>query len=310
MKIEYESYSPSREGKLLIESANEIIEEYLADGYDLTLRQLFYQFVARDLFENSQQNYNRLGNIVSRARKAGLIDWDAIVDRTRNVEKFPSFDSPKEVLEIAADTYRVDPWQNQMDYIEVWFEKDALEGVFRRVHEKWRVNYLSCRGYCSDSELHTAARRLLAARAQVKEVGGQVRILYFGDHDPSGLHMPEDIKNRLKLFGLNEGKYFAFEKLALDIKQVQKYKPPPNFAKSDDPRFKNYLDQYGSKSWELDALDPKVLVQLASTAIKSRLNPNRWNDSLDREKEERFKLKKLIPAYDDMIIKPEEDWRA
>ena len=66
----------------IIDQANEIIDEYQADGYDLTLRQLYYQFVARNLIPNSQSEYNKLGTAINNGRLAGLIDWDAIKDRT------------------------------------------------------------------------------------------------------------------------------------------------------------------------------------------------------------------------------------
>ena len=69
----------------VVEQVNTIIEEYLAQGFTLTLRQLFYQTGARALLENTFQQYKRLGTIIRNARDAGLVDWDAIEDRTREV---------------------------------------------------------------------------------------------------------------------------------------------------------------------------------------------------------------------------------
>ena len=70
----------------VIEKANAIIAEFVAQGFVLTLRQLYYQFVARSLIENKQTEYKRLGSIIKEGRRAGLIDWDAIEDRTREVQ--------------------------------------------------------------------------------------------------------------------------------------------------------------------------------------------------------------------------------
>lgn len=86
MKIAYIKKRFSSNSQAIIICANKIIEEHAAQGYTLTLRQLYYQFVARDLIENRQSEYKRLGSIIADGRMAGLIDWDAIEDRGRNVQ--------------------------------------------------------------------------------------------------------------------------------------------------------------------------------------------------------------------------------
>ncbi len=96
-----------------INRANAIIEEYRGQGYRLTLRQLYYQFVARGLMPNVQRNYKRLGAILSDARLAGLVDWDAIEDRTRNLEAYPTWRSPESMIEAVADQFRLDLWAAQ-----------------------------------------------------------------------------------------------------------------------------------------------------------------------------------------------------
>ena len=92
----------------------------------MTLRQLYYQFVARDLIENSQRSYKRLGKVISNARMAGLIDWEAIVDRTRNLRTNPHWSSVSSVLNAAANSYRLNLWEAQQCAVEVWIEKEAL----------------------------------------------------------------------------------------------------------------------------------------------------------------------------------------
>jgi len=83
MKQSYQTQNFRQESRQMIEQANEIMDEYIAQGLKVTLRQLYYQFVSRDLLANNQKNYKRLGEIVSSGRLAGLIDWDAIEDRGR-----------------------------------------------------------------------------------------------------------------------------------------------------------------------------------------------------------------------------------
>lgn len=87
--LEYVPYNPSPASLILIDRCNTILEDYSKQGYSLTLRQLYYQLVAKDIIPNTQKSYNRLGAIVTKAREGGLISWGHIVDRTRNVRSRP-----------------------------------------------------------------------------------------------------------------------------------------------------------------------------------------------------------------------------
>lgn len=192
-KITYESRKFRTATIEIVYLAEEVISEYESQGYNLTLRQLYYQFIARDLFpddwfdpkaqsKNCEKNYNKLGRIISQARLAGHIDWDAIVDLTRNVIKPTSWDNPTEILDNASDQYQEDPWQCQPRRVEVWIEKEALTSVISRICEQLRVPYFACRGYTSQSAQWRAARRI--ANYQKPTL-----VLHLGDHDPSGIDM-------------------------------------------------------------------------------------------------------------------------
>ena len=133
----------------------------MADGYTLTLRQLYYQFVARGLFANKQLNYDRLGRIVSDARLAGHIDWDAIVDRTRNLKSNSHWGSIGQILSGCAAQYREDVWADQPYRIEVWIEKEALIGVIERPCRELDIPFFACRGYVFQSEQREAGMRAL-----------------------------------------------------------------------------------------------------------------------------------------------------
>jgi hypothetical protein len=106
-------YRPHASTIKIIEQANAIILEYRTQGFTLTLRQLFYQFVARGLLENNRNKYQSLGRFVRDARDGGMIDWDAIEDRTREVNTHSSWDSPADIISSAADSYREDLWKEQ-----------------------------------------------------------------------------------------------------------------------------------------------------------------------------------------------------
>lgn len=271
-------YVPRRfaEGSVaVIERAEAICNEYAAGGDQLTLRQLYYQFVARGFIPNRQTEYDRLGSIINDARLAGMIDWDHLEDRTRNLEELATWDSPAAIMRAAAESYREDAWARQSTYVEVWVEKEALAGVVARTADEWQVPYFSCRGYVSQSEMWRAGQRL----GDKIEDGKEVLLLHLGDHDPSGIDMTRDIEARLQLFLEGDGRdAYALEvrRIALTMAQVRQYNPPPNPAKFTDSRASDYVRRYGTSSWELDALDPPTLRALIATHIEDALDMDDW----------------------------------
>jgi hypothetical protein len=85
------------------------------------------------------------------------------------------------------------------------------------------------------------------------EAGQDVVVLHLGDHDPSGLDMTRDLRDRLSLYSRAA---VDVQRVALNMDQVGVFNPPPNFAKESDKRFEAYRRQYGDQCWELDALPP------------------------------------------------------
>ena len=107
-KIAYITKNFRSESIKLIEKINQVIEEYENQGYSLTLRQVYYQMVARDIIPNNQRSYKNLGSLINDARLAGLIDWNAIEDRTRNLKGRSHWEKPGEVIDSAAYSYHLD----------------------------------------------------------------------------------------------------------------------------------------------------------------------------------------------------------
>lgn len=276
----------------VIEAASAIIEEYEAQGFSLTLRQLYYQFVSRDLLANTQQNYKRLGDIVNNARMAGLISWDQIEDRTRNLTEWQHYESPRQAMQDTRRRYHIDRWDNQPYRPEVWIEKDALVGVIEGVCGRFDVPFFACRGYTSQSEQWRAGRRLQG----YAECGQQPIILHLGDHDPSGIDMTRDNQDRLNLFS---GEDVEVRRLALNYSQVERYRPPPNPAKFTDSRAGGYVRRFGGHCWELDALEPRVIAQLIETELRSLIDDDAWAESERRQTAERATLDDLINGLED-----------
>jgi hypothetical protein len=155
-RIQYEKWTPRGDSAAIITQANQIAVDYAQQGYDLTLRQLYYQFVARDLLPNTQKSYDRLGQLVNRARLAGLMDWNYLVDRTRNIRSVSHWESPSDIVDTVSRQFRLDKWTTQPTRVEVWVEKEALAGVVQRVADRNDVAWFSCRGYVSQSEMWSA----------------------------------------------------------------------------------------------------------------------------------------------------------
>jgi hypothetical protein len=289
-----------------IEKANSICAAYKKAGYDLTLRQLYYQFVSRGWIANKQTEYKRLGSIVNDARLAGLLDWDYIVDRTRELEENSHWRSPEQIVAAVADQYAIDKWANQEYHVEVWIEKDALKGVLESCCPELDVAYFSCRGYTSQSEIWGAAQRL----GRKIDEGKKVRIIHLGDHDPSGIDMTRDVYDRLAMFVAQDrlgaqsapaqelsdyiadyreevGNQLTVDRIALNRDQIIQYDPPPNPAKLSDSRAQGYVELHGDESWELDALEPTVLVGLVRDAVYSYRDDDLWEDKVARQERER-----------------------
>lgn len=301
-RICYEGKEFRSDTRALIDQANEIISEYMAEDLRLTLRQLYYQFVARDLFpesyrdaagtKNNLRSYKKLVSWVNDGRLAGLIDWSAIEDRTRNLVSVNHWDSPAEIIRTAADQYRIDKWADQEFRPEVWIEKEALAGVIEPVCRRLDVSFLACRGYMSQSEMWVSGQRMLR---NVRRHNQEPVIIHLGDHDPSGIDMTRDIQDRIRTF---KGELVEVRRVALNRDQVDEYDPPPNPAKTTDSRFQGYIVRYGEESWELDALEPNVLVSLIEKEVARWRNEGNWATQVARESEQRERLQEIAGSQE------------
>jgi len=292
-RIKYVSKRFRKDTLNRIRQVNAIINEYMAQGYKLTLRQAYYQLVARDIIPNTQRSYKQLGDTISDGRLAGLIDWDAIEDRTRNMQCNSHWDSPGEIVRACAQQFKMDLWDGQDYYCEVWVEKSALEGILDGVCTDLDVPYLACRGYMSQSEMWAAAQRLEAH----EDAGRQTVIFHLGDHDPSGIDMTRDIQSRLDTF-LSDAEV---RRIALNMDQVEEYDPPPNPAKVTDARFESYEREFGSESWELDALEPRVIVNLIEEHVGELIDWERRDARIEEQDTARHELSTVSKRWGDVV---------
>jgi hypothetical protein len=296
-----------RPSKIIL-AAQEILKEY---NSPITLRQLYYRFVAKGIIENSLNSYHIFIRQMSTARRDGRIPFSLFEDRTRtsNLGESPFFEVPNysSLVEDAIDVcenadkyalmqlkqvhqnYDLPYWYNQPVYVEVWCEKEALANIFLPVTEKYGVTFVACKGYPSLSLLNDCAERFKTAPAN-----REIHILYFGDFDMRGLNIQETVeKNLLDDFGVHT----HVTRCALTKEQIETFQLPPSPAKIKDVMAKGWIEQNGDVAWELDALEPLVLTKIIDAAIQSQINPEILRERQNTVQTTRELMQKSVACY-------------
>ena len=265
---------------------NSILAEYDAQGYDVSMRQLYYQLVRRNSIKNDKNSYKRLSDLVNNARLAGLVDWDIFTDRERPTIQNSHWTSPAQILRDAARSFKIDKWQEQEFYIEVMIEKRALEGILIPVCKELDIAFTANKGYSSATSLYECGQRLAGTNKRI-------RILHLGDHDPSGIDMTRDLEERLSMFAERE---VIIKRLALNFDQVEEMHLPPNATKESDTRSAEY-NKHFSASWELDAVEPATLADLVRKAVQKYRDEALWQKADLSEKQMKAELQELADDY-------------
>ena len=249
-------------GEWIRENAREIISTYY-EG--ITVRQLHYRLVARG-FPNTTKHYKRVVYTTGQMRWDGDADFDDFVDHERDVEGITTGSNPTDlqdsieqgIRQVRAwmNNYRRNRWENQPNYVEVWIEKKALQGVFESPCISRAVPLCPCKGYPSLTYLDDARKRFENAFDRDQEPV----ILYFGDHDPSGDDIPRSVEETLDRMGVA----VSLDRIALTEDQVREWQLPPAPTKTTDSRAGSWN---GVGQVELDAVEPHHLKTLVKDAI-------------------------------------------
>ena len=295
---------------------NDIITVINQYKIKMTVRQVYYRLVAAQKVPNSDKSYQRVKAMLGDARKEGIIPFDAIEDRTRDIlfmrdgkwlvrdgiqlVRWSEEDIPVERFEKAfldnfkvLDTYYDLPrWYGQDSRVIVMVEKQALQGLFQNVCFEKQVDLLVCKGYPSLSILNELAKRLRKSGAT------DIRIKYHGDYDPSGLDIDRDVQNKMRnQFGIK----FDFERIAITREQIDEYNIPPAPAKTSDSRFQSMEDNEGeAMQVELDAIDPPDLQGIIADAIDVEFDEDIYEEERAEELGER---RELIKAWIQEVMK-------
>jgi hypothetical protein len=217
------------------------------------------------------------------------LDWDIIVDRIRHIFSFNHWENPGEIIRYFSHSYHIDTRIDQPIYVEIWCEKDALASVLEPICERHDVPLFICRGYPSITAKHDAAERLKQQEHQ------NPTVIYLGDHDPSGLDIPRELRESFDMFGCF---FVEIRRIALTMTQIEQYSLPPNPAKRSDSRAAKYISEYGHQSWELDALTPDVLSELVDDEIKELTDYDKLNARRELQLSHRNELREIADRYD------------
>lgn len=288
-RIKYRDWSPNVATMERVNRINAILGEYKGR---VSVRQLYYRLVAAGAIPNNDKEYGHVQDLVTKARYAGLIDWDAIEDRNREPSKPQEWSGGRQILDGAAGTFRLNRWATQPFYVELWVEKAALAGVLAPISSAYHIVLMVNRGYSSASAMKESADRIRAYGHDKRPV-----VLYVGDHDPSGEDMVRDIGDRLREFGCPS--WLDVRKLALTMDQVEEYNPPPNPAKLSDSRAKDYIEKYGEHSWEVDALPPDALDLLIRKVVSAYIDKDAMKKIISKENMIKHRIKQFAAGFKD-----------
>ena len=261
-----------------------IVAEYVR----LTVRQLFYQLVARREIDKTEQAYKRVCDVSAQLRLDGSIHYGKIADGHRSRRGVYAHGSMAEALENAAEIYRRNYWLDQPVNVEIWCEKDALTGVIQPVCTEYGVTYVATRGFPSLTLIYESAMAMV-------QMGKPTHLYYFGDHDASGRAISGNLEVDLRAHGAD----VTVERVALDPWQIERFNLPTRPGKASDSRHSRFAAAYGDACVELDALPPDILEDYVREAIRSEIDPYVWRKTQEVEELERRTLESIVAC----------DWR-
>jgi hypothetical protein len=277
-----------------IEAIRAAIIAILKADHPQTVRQVFYQLVARGVIEKTENQYQgTVIRLLSEMRLDGQVKWAWIVDESRRTRVTRTFDNIADALTDTAKYYRRSALRDCDDYVEIWSEKEALAGIIYDVASDYDVPVVVSKGMPSLTQVYgsfCAIRR--AAMAHKFSY-----IYQFGDHDPTGCLIPKSIEARLCEFCDRYGStYPIVERIALTEEQIEEYSLPTRPTKRDGNRHAHSFD---GDSVELDALPSATLRELVSECIERHISPTALETLRAAEQSERDALWQLASDHED-----------
>jgi hypothetical protein len=225
----------------------------------VTLRQLFYLLVARQIVAKTEANYRQVGDMLVRAGRAGVVPWSAIRDDRDDLPYSLLGDGPDGVfaaLRRAVRYFEVDPQLGQLRRRLLVSEHAGLSPQLRAVCDPFGVPVIASGGFDSV----TAKQGLAELMA---EAGEAFEVLHVGDLDDAGEDIYSALSEDVAAFAERLGIDVTFARLAVTPEQVTLYALPT--AVAIDPKRVEHVVQ-------VEALPPDVLTGIIEAALRERLD--------------------------------------
>jgi hypothetical protein len=258
--------------------------------HPMTVRQCFYRLVSAAVVENCIRDYRRVSMILTKARNDGRIEFDWIVDRSRQNYTAATWSNLREFGEAVLASYRRDNWQDQENYIEVWTEKDAIIGSIYAITDQWAVTIRALRGFNSTTGAHSIAEHFRDENAK----GKMIEVFYLGDFDPSGAAIEDDVARRVRAY---DSGLFKIKRLAIFKADIAKFQLPSLRVKAIDPRAGEFIRRHGTAAIELDALPPTELRARLQKAIMDKVDLKRWERAQMVERAHVETTERIVQAF-------------
>lgn len=251
-----------RRTKADVATIRQAILDVIGTDPPMTVRQVFYQLVARGVVEKTEAEYQgTVIRLMTEMRLDGALPFNWVADESRRVRITQTYDNISDAIEQTAKFYRRSALAQSDDYVEIWCEKDALAGVLWDVTSDYDVPLMISRGMPSLTFLYSSACAIRDAAEQGKETF----IYQFGDHDPSGVLIPQTIKRRLEeMCQRLDCPPPMVERAALTEDQIEQHRLPTRPTKRDG---NNHANGFAGDSVELDALPPSILREMVRDVI-------------------------------------------
>jgi hypothetical protein len=209
----------------------------------------------------------------------GRLAWDAVLDLTRELDQWQTYESPRQARAATRRRYDEDRWLGQPHFPILIVEKDTLEPVCRPMASRWQMPFASSRGYGSLTLQHDVAEML---RDRHAKTGQSAKVYFVSDLDPSGLDLQRSWEEALANFDVNVDE---FTRIGLTRNQVRgnvdmRGRPLEELGigvKLSDSRSARYIEGYGPRCWEADILPGEVIEQALDLDVGSWRDRELWD---------------------------------
>jgi hypothetical protein len=281
---------PRRRGRGKSQKSLDLIaaaKEFLADAHPTTIRGVCYRlFVDGVIPSMAKPETDKVSRQLTDAREQGMIPWEWIVDEKRALERLSSWRDPESYVRTVRRSYRRDFWAQQPQLVEVLSEKGTIRGVLQPVLDEYGVGFRVMHGFGSATTIYDIAQA---------GNGRQLIALYVGDFDPSGMFMSEvDLPKRLERYGGDDVRVTRVALLRSDTTGLPSF---PAADKQGDSRFRWFVDRYGDRCWEIDAMHPNDLRSRVEHEIRGLIEPDAWERCERAQEAEQASLESLLDKW-------------